>query len=200
MSSRIYLAVDGFSLSPESYLRSADWPRQAPWPKVGENLDNTLKRVQRGIDGLEEMGECHRVAAIASNMLHYLVDTFKVYVEISRALQGGSGGRSEFGPHWTAVSIKQGLGFFTPSESRDDISVPRSINLLGVDTSDSKGRQGDAAATTAGGKQSVDAMLFLLQSSDALKCAFFWPSPGEQPHLIRSGPEQLQKIGFEPLA
>jgi hypothetical protein len=190
MSSRLYLAVGGLSLSPESSPKHA-----------GEDLETTLKRVQSGIDDLGEMRACHRVAIIAWNMLRYLVAVLKVYVEINRTLQGGSGRRGDFDPHWAAVSTKQGVEFFLSSESQDDISVWPSINLLKGDTSGSRSRQSDAAAaTTAGGwGTSVDAILSLLQPSDVLRSALYWPSPRQPPPLIPGGPEQLQEAGFESL-
>jgi len=192
VSSRLYLAVGGLSPNPESPLKHA-----------GEDLETTLKRVQSGIDDLGEMGACHRVAIIAWNMLRYLVAATKVYVEISRTLQGGSGRRGDFDPHWAAVSAKQGVEYFLPSERQDDISVRRSINLLNIDTSGSRSSQSDAAAaTTAAGEEggaSVDAILSLLQSSDELRSALFWPSPRQPPPLIPGEPERLQEAGFESL-
>lgn len=70
-----------------------------------------------------DMRECHRVAAVAWNMLRYLSDALKVYVEISRALAGGGGGggggRGEYDPHWATFSAKQGAEFFYPSFDGD---------------------------------------------------------------------------------
>ncbi|KAK4451074.1 nitrogen assimilation transcription factor nirA [Podospora aff. communis PSN243] len=186
MSSRLYLAVGGLSLSPEGSVslgsgraKAGVWANGAP-----DDLATTLGRVQRGIDNLDDMRQCHRVADVAWNMLRFLIEGLKAYVEITRALQGGQGRRGEFDPHWAALSVNQGADFFSPKPVGD-----------GWDKIKMKAAEKGRASTGTSPRR----MLSLLQSSDAMRSALFWPSPRLPPPSIIPVTFDLEEAGFEPI-
>lgn len=187
MSCRLYLAADGLSLEPGSSSsagqRKQGWPKGFTVRRSASERDETLKKVQRGIDDLGEMQACHRVASIAWKMLKYLVDVWKVYVEIGRVLEGGQrrGGHDQY---WASVSAKRGTDFFLSSKEQDDSGVDSGQDLTEDDS---------------GAKPSGDAMMSLLQSSDALRGALFWPALRQPPPLIPRSRNDLEQAGFEPL-
>lgn len=59
--------------------------------------------------------------------------------------------------------------------------------------------KGEMRGEKGGDRLTMDRMLSLLQSSDALKSALFWPSPRQPPPLIVPSGSGLQEAGFEPL-
>ncbi|KAK0639696.1 fungal-specific transcription factor domain-containing protein [Cercophora newfieldiana] len=187
MSSRLYLSVGGLYLSPDTSGSLSAGLRQALWSARGaEDISDTLNRVQQGLDNLGEMRPCHGAATIAWNMLRYLNDALEVYVEISRALEGGQWQGGEFDPRWVAFSEKRGLDFFPPSPGENQSEGYVQGSTDGMDRAGQEGR-------------SIDGMLSLLQSSDALKSALYWPSPRRPPPLIILTGPALEKAGFKPL-
>ncbi|KAK5654555.1 hypothetical protein OQA88_7184 [Cercophora sp. LCS_1] len=104
-------------------------------------------------------------------MLRYLVKVWTVYKGINSSLEEGRRFRG-FDPHWALAAATGGLDFFSPGE-----------------TSESGSQKGKEA-------ESQDAALqALMQSTDALKSALFWPAPRQSPPMI-PGVMSLEEAGF----